>query len=227
MTYTEMQTALNALLEIEGWTNTVYPLDTATAINNALREFSMEAEYINDQVSSLTTTAGTHTYTLPTYSWKRVTDVIVNTNQNIRQVTETQLRLIDPLWTQAPNGTPAFYIWTQPNKIRLHPTPDTSSQTIFVRGIRAEASLSAGSDVPLLDASYHRAIPLLAAWEWARQYAQGEAYARAESYYTEAMKYAQRIKDQNAGQQVPVVFRTVLPRYGRMQEWWGFFGRYN
>lgn len=203
---------MDQLLRLEGWGDTNPPPDLPGLVNEGLRLFSWRAEYNRDTLET-TTTSGTAEYTLTNPpDWKLVTQVIYNDTSVLEETTEQELDREAPLWLVQSAGTPTHFLISQPNTLRLHPKPDTSSVALDIRGVRTAAGLSASTDEPACPAVFHEGIALYGAWVQGKAYAVGEARERLAAYLEEANGYADECRNYLAGQESQSLQRIVRRR---------------
>ena len=103
--------------------------------------------------TSLTTTASTQTYAMPT-NFVRVKKLLVN-NYACRQITFEEWDAEHNRGGSDPEGTPdRFFVWG--SNIYLVPIPSTSAQTITVYGEKQHGSISSGSTIDIPEVLHYR-----------------------------------------------------------------------
>lgn len=217
MNYNDLKLRAATLAAQSGFREINPAPDWGSLINKALLDFSWRAEYcIGEQ--TVNTIQGTNEYALTTPpDWKRITDIVYNNTNGLTLTDENQLRRNDPAWLIAPNSPPQYFYVVRPNVVRVHPTPDSSSLPLRIRGIKADVALVNATDTPACPDTYSEGIALLACWHWCKLFAEADDEARVQGFYTEAYKYADDLKQYLAEQSAPCFQRKVkVPIPGRV-----------
>lgn len=143
LTYNDLKTmALGAMDET--LTDNHYGDLVGIWINEGLQRMVMEGEGIEGIDSSITTVAGTRSYTLPTPSGGVITRLKQVLYDGI-QIPETQL-LTHDFFSTGNGFVDRFAIWN--DKILLGPQPPSGAYTLTLYYFRTPALLSATSDKP-------------------------------------------------------------------------------
>lgn len=162
------------MLEVGGYLSTAYPPAPVSLIDAAYREWVWETECNWVVNGSLTTTASTAVYTLPSPEWKHVK--IVRCDEVILEKSDAvTLRTDNPRFAVADTGTPRYFWRDNVRDIRLYPAPDTTGWTIQVYGMQAPAPLSDDTSTPyLVPEVNHRDLCVRAANLHKQRFAVGE-----------------------------------------------------
>lgn len=128
------------------------------SINDAVNEIESEQDWPwYEAVETITTTAGTATYT-PTAGWRRTREVKPTDDFPLERFSIVELDDQYPFDTS--QGRPCAYA-IDLAKIVLRPTPD-AAYTLTHRYIKQETALSADGDAPLIPDQFSPAIVALA-----------------------------------------------------------------
>lgn len=227
MDFQEIQSRVEALVKLGGWSNAVPGPDYAYLANEGLRLLTRQTQH-NVETKTITTAAQQEVYSLvdsaDTRDWIAFfDDALYNTNTWLPQRTRHWLRTLDRLWRQTAASTPAYWYWSGPQEIGLYPKPSASGTTITLNGPRHEPRMSAVDDKPRIEETFHEGICLFGAWHWGKLFSRGEERDVAKEYLMEAQDYVKEYKSQMASQEAGSVVRTVARP---PQEYLGMGSRY-
>lgn len=212
MNFGKLKERAAQLCQLAGIENVQPSIDWALEVNDALEQFSFEAEYIVG-TTTVSTVLGTSTYTLALgvlgNEWKRVTDCVSGTGTRLYQTDANAIRQEDPNWILAPNGEPSRWMQPGPGKIQFWPTPNATGTIITVRGYKQDGPLIVDTDVPLCAKHFHEGIALLAAWDVGKLFATGENVARVNGYREEANDIMKSLNLSLLEQNSPIFQRRV------------------
>lgn len=201
MDFTALQTELQSLVQFGGYTNISPTPDYAEYVNKGLRRFSFDAEY-NIAELTFTTVADQLTYSLTAPAFRTITAVWYDGERQLFRSNEALESQANPLWRQAASGEPTKFWMVNTTKMILHVPPSASSVNVLVRGSRVESDLSGGSDVPVCQEEYRRAIALFGAVELMKRYATQDELEREKNYLAEynhlLNEYRALLRSQNA-----------------------------
>lgn len=213
MKFGELKADAKAACDLHGWSNVSPGINWAHEVLEASNVFFTKTQAIMaDTTVALVASTAEYTLTNPP-GWIRLTDVLAGTDNQLHQITESSMREIDPLWTQADAGTPVYWWMSKDNTLRVHPKPDaaavTATPTLYVHGSRLDSVMDTEEDAPSCPSQFHRAISLLAAYRVGNRHALGESRDVVGSYYKEALDIMDECRLFFAGQQTRVMVRRV------------------
>lgn len=207
MNFGQLKARLITFCKLEGWSETSPPPDWSALINQAVYEFSWRSEY-NLTTATLTTVAGQAEYQLPNEPWKRISLALIGSSP-LRITDENTLSRERPTWLVDPNGTPDRIWNTDPQTVRLYPTPSSNGLTITVRGVQAAPKLVAETDSPLCPEHYHEGIALFAAYQHGKSFAREDAAAAVTNYLNQAKSYIDDLRGYLSEETAAVFQRRV------------------
>jgi hypothetical protein len=200
-----------SLARLAGYEEVQPAPDWATIVNQALAEFSWEAEYCTG-TATVTLVADTPTYTVAVGSggeWKRFTDAVLGAGTRLYLTDENLLRRENPNWILAPAGDPSRFWVVSPGLVQFYPTPSSSGGVVTLRGRRADTPLSADTDAPTCAAVFHEGIALDAAWRVCKQFGDAAVQQRAAGYLAESKAYLDRLQETEGEEEAVALQRRV------------------
>lgn len=170
MNFAQLKQRAAFLAQQAGSDSIVPQPDWGPLVNRGVQDFSWDTEY-NTEDLSFTSVLNQAAYTLDSSGsprlYKSIKRMAYGTNtttpQTIVETSESDMDKADPLWWQRPAGTVVWFLFTEPNVIRLVPPPIASGDTIMVSGTREALALSVETDVPGFPGTWHEAVALRAA----------------------------------------------------------------
>lgn len=213
MTFEELRALTEDLLRLGNWLEVAGPVSSALLVNQALDEWSADAEYATGEIT-ITSVAQQSEYSLTTPpDWVLIRDAYWGTDTNLCITSEDEMRRRDPMYRQAPASTPG-YIWiVRPNVVRLFPKPTGAGTTVTLYGVRCDAPLVNSTDSPTCPRRFHRYIAYLAAFLHADRYATGDDRATIDGWYQQSKKQAKELRLELGEQNMPVLQRHIRRRY--------------
>lgn len=163
--------------------------DWGPLVNRGVVDFSWDTEY-NQEDLTFTSVLNQSNYTLDSGAtprlYKTISRMAYGTNtttpQTIVETSAADMDKADPLWWQRPAGQPVWWMFTEPNVLRIVPPPINSGDTIAISGTREAAALVNETDVPGFPATWHEAVALRAAVLHCEVWAKDDGAAKVQLY---------------------------------------------